>query len=241
MSASCPHCGGATNFTVQDARLLRGTCPDCGVTSTVVQEVTGGQLPEAPEGTSPLSASPAPAAAGPTSPEGPPCPTCGTALVLRSWSAVSVEADCTSCGSTTRYRTLSGDRDFERPVEHGRRPRGSDVEEREPRGRPCRECGGTLRFSTDAAGVLTGECAQCGNRFTLPPRRDFDRRSGPPRDRGSGARDGYAPRGRRPGGWGSGGPPNRFRRGPPPRFRRRDDDSDEDEGSDRRRRRPRRE
>jgi hypothetical protein len=241
MSESCPHCGASTSFSAQDARLLHGTCSACGVTSTIVQGAPGVELSMAP-GTPAAPTHPGKGSAPePSSAEGPPCPVCGTALVLRSWSANSVEADCTSCSSTTRYRAM---REEGRPERFTpRAARGPELDERGPRGRPCRECGGPLTFSTDAEGTLTGECAQCGNRFTLPARQGFERRSGPPRDRGGGFRGGYAPRGRRPGGWGTGARPDRFRRGtgPPTRFRRRDDDADEDAGPERRRRRPRRE
>jgi len=244
MAESCPHCGASTHFSPQDARVLHGTCPECGVTSTIVQATAAGVEPASPSGPS-ESASVRPELdareARPAEP-GPACPVCGTALTLRAWSVEAIEAGCVSCGSTTRYRAMREDR--------GPRPRGTwERRGREggpamggPRGRPCRECGGPLSFTTDAEGVLTGECAQCGNRFTLPPR-TYDRATGPPRDRTRGFRSGFPPRGRGP--YGAPRAEGRFprRAGGRPRFRPRDreDESDEDDRPERRRRRPRRE
>lgn len=244
MAESCPHCGASTHFAPQDARVLHGTCPECGVTSTIVQAASvGGEAASTSEMSNPVSS-------GPDRPEGdaqpaepgPPCPVCGTALALRSWSADSVEAACVSCGSTTRYRAMREGRGPRGPTAWEGRRRDAGPAMGTPRGRPCRECGGPLSFTTDAEGVLTGECAQCGNRFTLPPR-TFDRPTGPPRDRSRGFRSGYPPRGRRP--YGAPRDGGRFpgRGGGRPRFRPRDreDESDEDDRSERRRRRPRRE
>ena len=94
-----------------------------------------------------------------------------------------------------------------------------------PRARPCRECGAPLRFSTGPDGAISGECDACGNKFTLPPKREGFRGGsrGPPfRNRG------YSTsfRGRRD---------PAFRRGPGAarrpderrRFRRRSDENEE--------------
>ncbi len=219
MVSSCPGCGAAVEFAPRSVLAVHGTCGACGGTFTIVQpEAVVGQPTPTPQ-SGELGGAPGRAReGGGTAPQttalpGPPCRNCGTALALRRWTRDTAEAVCPSCGESVAYRTGYPSRGPPREGFGGRdRARPFPA----PRGRPCRECGGPLTFSTDAAGVVTGTCAKCGNRFTLPPR-SRDRREGP------------------------GGRPERFSRGFPSRYRRVPDRSEEDEErSDRRRGRPRR-
>jgi len=148
-------------------------------------------------------------------------------------------------GSTATTVAENGDRP--EPM-RARRPDGPRWSNRDdsrgpprdaPRSRPCRECGGQLTFSTGPDGAIVGECASCGNRFSLPPRRDGDRGSG----YGGGGYGGRSYGGRRPGfrpGGGGGRPPWARSGGGGGRTFNRRPRSDGDEGDRRpRRRRPR--
>jgi len=224
---SCPDCGAAVEFAEQEARLLTGTCAGCGKMVTVV---TGVHLePGTAEGSLEGTASET------TAPAGPACAECGGPLAIEI-DGRRLTASCDSCDATTEFfqggadeRPAPRERSFDGP----RRGRGEDGM-RGANARPCRQCGAPLRFTTSEDGVLTGECDSCGNRFTLPPRRD------------SGRGGGFGGPGRR-------GPPGRYpprrdyrsggdRRPSRPggsRYRPRDRD-DSDDGEDRPRRRPRR-
>jgi hypothetical protein len=250
MESSCPDCGAEAGFVEQTARVLRGTCVGCGRTFTIVQDVLGPSVAPSPSNPG-AAAPPGPTASGsspaPVHPAGPTCQKCGAPLALRASSGGSFEARCRSCSSTFRYvlETPAAPRPPARfvsqrplPSREGRPvPPGSNA-------RPCRNCGGPLRFTTDPAGNVTGVCSSCGNRFTLPPRRDFGGRpEGRDGRRGEGRP--FGPTYRRPGRW-SGGPNRellpRFRGSigaVRPNGRRRENDEN---GRDaRRRRRPRRE
>lgn len=177
MTNTCPECGASMDFERREVSLSTGTCPSCAkefafVEGPAVSSRLASRLPagaarvEAPEG-------------------GPECAECGSPLEIREGRNGSLEAVCSECETTTVFVPQ---REAGRP-ERGREPRGRPDEEG-PRGRPCRRCGGTLRFSTGEDGMLVGECESCGNRFTLPPREDRGR------DREEGR--GSAPYGRRP-------------------------------------------
>jgi hypothetical protein len=224
VSNSCPDCGSQVEFSSQPAQLLTGSCAACGHSFTLFQGTvapgTGGAAPT-PVG----------------SPSGPPCGACGATLALTP-SDHGFEAVCTGCSSTFHF-VLQSDEE-EAPV---RRPMGRGSYRREepsgfapPRARPCRECGGPLQFTTSPEGLVTGTCGSCGNRFTLPPRREGGGGGGRPRSMGGGR---FGPRPPGGAGWGRGrdrAAPGRFRsRGPP--FRRRNDRFDDDEGASGRRRR----
>ena len=222
--------------------MLTGTCAECHRVTTLVE----GPLPL---GTRVAATEEAPAAAGApaTSPGGPECAECGSPLTISARYDGMLEVRCSECETTTTFV----------PEGHGAPPTPRDREERygRPRrrdeqgggagsaARPCRQCGAPLKFTTDAEGVLTGECSSCGNRFTLPPRRELGYGRG---DRSGGSRYGArgAPRyGRRPGGWsGGGGTGGRPRYGGGSAgYRRREGASEERSSEDsRRRRRPRR-
>lgn len=224
MTSSCPDCGAEIAYQAETLSLRTGSCSRCGRTSRLLDGLTLAGVPA-------VSATPGP--------DSPPCARCGSPTSLRLVSPDRITATCTSCGATLAFE-LAGPR---APRERDRGPAGgpSFSAPGRPSSRPCRACGGPLRFSTDEDGLVTGECESCGNRFTLP-RRDreapgrrrfgfspqpFDRRGGPRRDwKGPRASPGWG-RSKRPSG------PPRFRpRGPP-----RADDDDEAEAPRRRRRR----
>ena len=223
-------------FASQPAQLLTGSCAGCGHSFTMLEGVV-----EAGRGAA------RPAGAAPTAEEsseesessvGPPCSLCGAPLELAASPGGGLSAVCSGCSSSFQFVLQSdAERPYRRPPSRGGYRNQDRGESEGPRARPCRNCGGPLQFTTSPEGLVTGTCASCGNRFTLPPRREEGGR-GRPSQRG-----GYAPRPRGGGGWGRGGdrgaPPPRFRsRGPP--FRRREsrgsDDEDESPRNSRRRR-----
>jgi hypothetical protein len=240
MTSTCPDCGTAVEVSVRNARLMSGTCSDCGRPLLMIQEVAileGGN--EGP-GEGEIGAG-----RGITTPaaDGPQCGKCHAPLGFRATDTGGIESVCSSCGATLTYLPAGSEREEPRfrPADRDRRPpgRGGDREfVSAPATRPCRECGGALRFSTNPDGTVTGECSSCGNRFNLPPRSDSRGRGGGGfgGDRRGGG--GYRPGGRRewtPGG-GRGRAPSSgggFRRRPS--FGR----SDSGDRNDRRRRRSR--
>jgi hypothetical protein len=240
MTRTCPDCGTAMDYDARTAYVLRGTCGQCGHAHTILQDgpvpgatPDGGPSGPLAEGIDPargasIRSAPIPA------PNGPECDACGSSLTFRASSAHGIEATCSGCGAISSFVPAGAPgADFRRgrpnrpeaPPEMGR---GFSS----PQARPCRECGGPLRFTTTPDGTVAGECGSCGNRFVLPPRRDSDggRGGGGARrfDRGSGprfgGRGGSRPYGRPPGG----------------RFRPREDRGGDGE-DERPRRRPRRE
>lgn len=242
MTSTCPDCGTAVEVSIRSARMMSGTCPDCGRPMLVIQEITplaGGEAPS--EGETVVAQG-----LSPPAPDGPACEKCHAPLGFRTTDASGVEAVCRSCGTVVAYvRAGADDEDgFARPNDRSRRPppRPRDREfGSAPPTRPCRECGGALRFSTNPDGTVAGECTSCGNRFSLPPRSEGRGRSGGGGyggDRRGGGGGGFRPGGRRewtPGGGRGRGPPGGggFRRRPS--FGR----SDSGDRDDRRRRRPR--
>lgn len=244
MPSTCPGCGADAEFSPRSVRAVHGTCTACGGTFTVVQPEEGPDGPGAGTGSGEGAEGGSPELSGaahqsrPASPPGPPCGECGAPLALRTWTADFAKASCSGCGATVEYRTGPVGREPRgRPrgdFRGGERDRGFPA----PRAKPCRECGGPLNFSTDASGVVTGECASCGNRFTLPPRAGSGGR--PPTGRPGRFSRGYAPRFPRSSDRSGDRDDRRDRRGPPRRpFRRRerpDDDGDEEDRGRRRRR-----
>jgi len=239
-ATTCPGCGGAVSYEAQETRVLTGTCPGCHRVTTLVE----GPLPL---GTPPAGAagSSSAQASGPAT--GPECAECGSVLTVSAREDGMLEVSCSECETTTTF-VPEGSAPPRPPRDRGdrggryERPRGRpSMDEGRPNARPCRQCGAPLTFTTDDTGTLIGECASCGNRFTLPARREGgfggDRRGGggyggrgPPRyGRGGG---GYSGRS-----GGSGGRGGGYSRGPP-RYGRRDDNDGDDT---KRRKRPRRE
>jgi hypothetical protein len=245
--STCPGCGAEVSYTVQETRVLTGTCADCHRVTTLVEGPLplGTAAPGEGEDTPSMEA-PTPVAGGPE------CAECGSPLAVAAREDGMLTVSCAECETTTTFvpegsapppppRERAGRSDrYERP-----RRRDDSEGEGAPNARPCRQCGAPLKFTTDAEGVLTGECASCGNRFTLPPRRDSGYGRG---DRGGGDRYGSRgpPRyGRRPGGYSSrsGGAGGRPRYGGSSGGNRRRDDAWGGGSSDddtRRKRRPRR-
>lgn len=244
----CPECGAEARFDERAARILRGHCAGCGRTFTILQEEETGEAATrsvAPAGTASEPASPS-APKGPDASRqaasGPPCGVCGASMDLRPASDTSLEGLCRSCGTTFTY--VLAEAPVGGPPERSfpERPRSAPGARRFPpsRGRPCRECGGPLSFSTDDEGNVTGECASCGNRFTLPPRREFGG-GRPGQGRRRDFRKPFPPSARRPGQWprlADGERPRRFR-GAGAQFRRRPRrprPDEEDDGEERPRR-----
>lgn len=240
MTRTCPDCGTAVDYTVRTASVLSGTCKQCGRAHTILQdtsatspgiehsgpEATGGPAEEGHgTGRTGIAASMV---------DGPTCAVCGSLLMFHASPGRGMDATCSGCGAHSAYILAEPESGGFRRM---RAPQPNPVGQGSQgfpssRARPCRECGGPLRFSTSPDGTISGECGSCGNRFTLPRRNDseggsrgrggarFDRRSGPS--------------------FGRGGGPRSYGRPPPGRFRRRESDPDRD-GDDRRRRRSRQE
>lgn len=248
MADVCPDCGAEAGFVERNARVLQGSCAGCGRTFTIVQEVSAdaGAFPPAAPAATPGVSEEGPAAPAPPTAPGPACGVCGSSLALRSMSETSFEARCGSCGTAFTYVLATSPGGFARAPFPARRGPAEEGGPRygAPRSRPCRECGGPLRFTTDPDGNVTGECTSCGNRFTLPPRREFGGGRGDRGDRRGPARS-YSRASRGPGRWSprrEGDRPRPFNsNGPAYRRRERRPEPDDDEDDSRRRRRPRRE
>ena len=239
MSHTCPDCGSPIENSPEEVRVHRAHCARCGHTLTVLPDRAASAAPSAnaDEPSAEPSAEPDEEDEELSEPEEEtepprtapvfPCPQCGSPLQLTSAGPARIEASCEGCGASVQYLLPAPGG----PRREERGPRGG--EEGAPRARPCRECGGPLRFTTGPDGLVVGECASCGNRFTLPPRAGPGRGGRP--DRGGGYRPGF----RRGGGWRSGPPGGRFRGGNRPFRPRRSFDSDDEGTRGRRRRRER--
>jgi DNA-directed RNA polymerase subunit M/transcription elongation factor TFIIS len=231
---TCPDCGADVEYAEQTTQVLTGSCGECHHGFAIYSEVSnaGGErrVVFSKGGEDVESAQTFVA---------PPCPECGEALTLKGSAGSRIEAACSSCGSTAAF-VLAGDESVQEPrgaPDRGRSFERSDASSGPPRGRPCRQCGAPLRFTTAEDGTLTGECSSCGNRFTLPRRREESGGGGYRRGGGMGRREGFRPRGEyRPRTGGGGRFPGAGRR-----FERRPRSNDGGDGeSDFRRRRPRR-
>ncbi len=199
MTSTCPECGGEVTLTEQPARAWSGDCPGCGKGITIL----GGVRP--PHG-GPAESDGATDESGPAS-AGVACPECGNPLEVRFASRGALETVCGDCGTSTTYARTEPGAEESYPERRPRgRPPGPGGRFDRAAGRPCRECGGVLQFSSAPDGGVVGECSQCGNRFTLPARQPMGGDRG---GRGFGGRPG----GRR---YGAGGDrPRRWDRGPP--------------------------
>lgn len=229
MPSSCPGCGAQMEFVDKEVHLRTGRCDSCGDEFALLAGTTL-PVPRSEEGESGPTAAPA----APEVPL-PECEECGSPLALRRRHDGSIEARCGECESTTIY-VPRAEAEEEEEEEAGPRPRRRAPEgPGGPRGRPCRQCGAPLRFSTNEEGLLVGECDSCGNRFTLRPRE-----GGSGRDSGRFRRGGGGPRGR-PYGDRRGGPrwggPSRGGGRSPRKFRRDSYDSEDADPRTRRRRR----
>ncbi len=167
--------------------MLTGTCADCHRVTTLVEGPLPLGTPAPAEGEEAPSGAVAPPVAG-----GPECAECGSPLTVTARDYGMLEVACAECETTTTFIPEGSSPPRGPPRERSdryERPRRRDNAggEGSPNARPCRQCGAPLKFTTDAEGVLTGECTSCGNRFTLPPRRDGGFGRG---DRGGGDRYG---------------------------------------------------
>ena len=240
MTDRCPECGAEAVFAERNARVLHGSCAGCGGTFTIVRDESPSGASSGPATGSATDGPGAPAAVSPV--PSPSCADCGGPLAVKNSSATSLVATCDSCATSLTYvlAPSRAEAPDARYAARPRAPRGEAGRFGTPRARPCRECGGPLRFSTDENGNVTGECGSCGNRFTLPPRREPKggrEERGFRRDRGRG----FTPSYRRPGAWprqAGGDRPRRFGSSGPPfrRKGRRPPAEDDDEENDRRRR-----
>jgi LSD1 subclass zinc finger protein len=235
--STCPGCGAEVTYAVQEARVLTGTCPDCARVTTLIEGALSVGTPAADSGESGVSKG-----APETASAGPECAECGSTLSVAALPDGAIEVSCAECETVTKFvpeirGSPSGRRDRGEPDERPARRGGFPDSAAGRNARPCRQCGAPLTFTTDSDGRLTGECNACGNRFTLPPRRD-DAGSRGPRGPGRYSSRSFRPYGRGGGGWSSGG---RSTGGGSYRRRdarpRRDDDEN---AEDRPRRRPRR-
>jgi len=226
-------------FEQREVRLRTGTCPSCAKEFAFVEGTSvSSRLASPPEGSA--SATDEGVAVIEAVEGGPECETCGAPLSFREGKGGSIEVVCADCETTTVFVPQRSAPKLERiredrPERAPRPERSGGFDSEGPRGRPCRKCGATLRFSTGEDGNLVGECESCGNRFTLPPRDDSGGGRG---DRGGsryGRRDYRSSSGGRPpyqgrGGYGGGRPYRGGDRRGPPR-------SDDDDNRRKRRRR----
>ncbi|MHB8351543.1 MAG: hypothetical protein ACYDFT_02460 [Thermoplasmata archaeon] len=238
MTETCSGCGAEVEFEIRGAEVRRATCAGCSQVTEVLKILPFGQ--SAPEVAAPATPSATPAAFTIS------CPECEGRMTLRIAGPDLLEAKCGSCEAMAAFARQGDEEEDEeddapaapkRPWSRPPSGGGGGFRSDAPRARPCRECGGDLRFATQPDGMVRGECSSCGNSFVLPPRaRDGEGRGRPPGrgfDRDSrpryGGGGGFDPRrgGRgRPSGPPSGG---RFRdrsersegsQGPPVRRRR---------------------
>lgn len=185
MASTCPDCGTSMEYEQREVRLRTGTCPACAKEFAFVEGTTvSSRLSSPPAGTP--SSSEEGSAVTEAVEGGPECEVCGSPLAFREGKAGAIEVVCGDCETTTIFVAQRAPPRLERfQEERPERPSRSERPERSdsegPRGRPCRKCGATLRFSTGEDGNLVGECEACGNRFTLPPRDDSGGGRGGPR------------------------------------------------------------
>jgi DNA-directed RNA polymerase subunit M/transcription elongation factor TFIIS len=214
MASSCPDCGSAMEFEVELSPVRTGSCAACGHTFTLVGGTRGEHGAEATATPETRSTERADDDADDlesddegSAPAGVACPSCGSALIFTSDDEGHVGAACSGCESHYALRPAGED------AGPSRRSGFTDRDRRDagpggpgPRARPCRECGGVLRFSTAPDGGVSAECSSCGNRFSLPPRADRGQGNGRPFrrgfNRGGGGRGGFraSGEGARPGG-----------------------------------------
>lgn len=164
MANSCPECGAEMTFEEHEVRLRSGTCPSCSKEFAVVVGTTVASR-FAPSASAARQETAEESITEGASEGAPECEECGGPLVIREGSSGSLAATCEDCDTTTVFVRQS---DVMR--REGARERPARFDAGASRGRPCRRCGGPLRFSTDETGMLVGECESCGNRFALPPR-----------------------------------------------------------------------
>ncbi len=245
MSSTCPGCGAPVEYATRTARVLTAACGACGHGFTIWDQSTPAGVDTGEEGTAtstPGTENPSPV--GSTPPPLVQCATCGASITLQVEADGRLQGSCPGCAAQVIYVREGSPGSVPSPPRTSRgeprRFRSQGPAFSSPTARPCRECGGPLRFSTQPDGTIAGECGSCGNRFSLPARRESyggrsDRRGAFPR--------GGSPRFAGRGGWSRsdrGGGPRRF--GPsdrrPFRPRERSGSAEEgDEDSNRRRRR----
>jgi DNA-directed RNA polymerase subunit M/transcription elongation factor TFIIS len=218
---SCPSCGSALEYERVPAELESAHCATCDRQYTLVTPGAGpATIVSESDAEEAETAAETPALA---------CPECGGPMELEISGGDRIVATCSACDHSGEYVLRQPGSEVQRET----RPRDRERSDRGSPTRPCRKCGGPLSFSQDEDGNTVGECASCGNRFTLPPRSEFGGRGGG----GRGPSRGYGRDSR--GGGGRRFPP----RGEGPswdRPRRRFDNRERDDDSERpRRRRPR--
>jgi hypothetical protein len=239
MTRTCPDCGSTVEYATRTSQVLTGTCDRCSHVFTIVQDQPVGGLPPDLEGNDvageagdggprgrPVSDAPLPS-------DAPRCEACGSSMTFHTSAGRGIEGICSGCDAAVSYlpAAATGREEPRFRLETSSRPSEPSGGFRSERARPCRQCGGPLRFSTNPDGTVSCECGACGNRFTLPPRRDSERSRG-----GGGGR--RFDRGSRPT-FGGGGRNRSYGRGQGGRFRPRPrrDDSEGDRPERRRSRR----
>ncbi len=224
-------------FTSRPAQVLSGSCTGCGHSFTMLEGAV--ELGRTARGISAGTPGPNEPSGEGVSSSGPACTLCGATLEVAA-SPRGLTGVCKGCSSSFQFILQSGDEGPDRRPLNRTEYRRHDREPSEgPRTRPCRNCGGPLQFTTSPEGLVTGTCAACGNRFTLPPRRDQGARGrggSPTQTRGYLPRRGSTSGWQRKRDWGA--PPPGFRpRAPPPQRRNRREDRDEVEWTRKSRRR----
>ncbi len=196
MTNSCPSCGSTVEFARSTREVLRGDCSACGHAFTILESEGPTVEIGAPSGPE-VSRDVDRANPGEASEVvlGPKCADCGTSLTFEPSGGAELIGKCPDCESNYTF-SLATQPSFERNERWRPREERSFGPRRQgpPQARPCRQCGAPLSFSTGPDGSVVGQCAACGNRFSLPPRRDDRFRPGgrgPPRGRPEG-RYGFA-------------------------------------------------
>jgi len=168
MANSCPDCGTSMEFEERSVRLRTGVCPSCAKEFAFVEGATVSKHLGSPPAGAETSPSPegeeGELAAGVDS--GLECEECGSPLTVEPGENGTLKVGCPECETVAVFVPKGEEGRPERSPPRDRRR----FDQEGPRGRPCRQCGAPLRFSTGDDGMLIGECASCGNRFTLPPR-----------------------------------------------------------------------
>ncbi|MGI0052885.1 MAG: hypothetical protein ACREC5_04450, partial [Thermoplasmata archaeon] len=153
MTDTCAGCGASVDFESRPAEVRRATCPACGQGTEVIRLLVAGAAPaEGVSGAVPGEVTPPPKFTIS-------CPECEGSMTLRIASPDLLEGKCASCSAIAAFaRRMDGEEEESeeepeeaapaRPRAWAPRPPSRGFPSDRPPTRPCRECGGELRFST---------------------------------------------------------------------------------------------